>query len=201
MQSILREKLLTQAVKLADIGSVYRTESHRFVEAYFNWLEEAEKDLSTLRSPISILLQSEKSSLTSVLDGFSPNGIQPGKSIRKTQKAAAAQSLDRVSREFYSKIESIDNAFDQLTEKLCHAIAVLATKDPEVYKNLQLSQQGVDAVWKLLAETPETTPMYHYFCAKLTSVDRNYILMDIIQKIQSNKIGEVTGPYDIEESR
>ena len=187
MQCILREKLLTQAMKLSDVSSLYRTESNRFVDAYFGWLEEAEKDLSGLRSPISILLQAEKSSLTAVLDGYLPDNIQAGKSVRNSQRAVAAQSLEKVSKEIYSKIENIDQTLNQLQEKLCHAVAVLASKEPEVYENIQVSQQGIDTIWKMLGRTPETTPMYNYFCAKLTSTDRNYLLMDIIQNIVSNK--------------
>ena len=178
---------MTQAIKLAHVSNVYRTESHRFVDVYFGWLEETEKDLSGLRSPIGILLQAEKSSLTSVLDGYLPNHIQEGKSIRKIQKAVAAQSLEKISKEIYSKIENIDHTFDQLSEKLCHAVAVLASKEPDLYEKLQVSQQGIDIIWKMLERTPETIPMYNYFCAKLASTDRNYLLMDIIQKIVSNK--------------
>lgn len=187
MQCILREKLLTQAMKLADVSNIYRTESSSFVDAYLAWLEEAEKDLSGLRSPIVILLQAEKSSVASVLDGYLPNQIQAGTSIRKNQKAVAAQSLEKVSKEIYSKIENIDHNLDQFSEKLCHAIAVLASKEPDLYNNLQVNQQGVDTIWKMLSRTPETIPMYNYFCAKLASTDINYLLMDIIQKIESNK--------------
>lgn len=187
MQCILREKLLTHAIKLAEISNIYRTESHRFVDAYFFWLEEAEKDLSGLRSPISILLQAEKSTLTSVVDGYLPDNIQVGKSIRKIQKAEAAQSLAKVSSEIYAKIESIDHTLEQLNEKLCHAVAILASKKPDLYENLPATQQGVDSIWKLLGQTPETTPMYNYFCAKLSPTDKNYLLVHIIQKITENK--------------
>ncbi|MCZ7401526.1 MAG: hypothetical protein O8C61_04820 [Candidatus Methanoperedens sp.] len=187
MQCILREKLMAQAMKLAGVSNVYRTESYRFVDAYIAWLEEAEKDLSGLRSPIVILLQAEKSSVISVLDGFLPNDIQAGKSIRKSQKAVAAQSLEKVSKEIYSKIENIDNTLDQSSEKLCHAIAVLAIKKPELYKKLKVDQNCVETIWKMLGRTPETIPTYNYFCAKLASTDINYLLMDIIQKIVTNK--------------
>ncbi len=187
MQCILREKLMVQAAKLTAVSGIYRTEDYRFVDAYFNWLEGAEKELSSLRSPINIMLQAEKSSLTSVLDGYVPNHVQAGKSIRKIQKAAAAQSLEKVSIEIYSKIENIDHALEQSSEKLCNAIAVLAIKEPELYKKLHPNQDGIDTIWKILGETPETIPIYNYFCAKLESSDINYLLMDIIQKIESNK--------------
>lgn len=187
MQCILREKLLTQAIKLAEVSSIYRAESYRFVDAYFAWLENAENDLSALRSPISIMLQAEKSSLTSVLDGYVPNHIHEGKSIRKIQRAAAAQSLEKVSIEIYSKIENIARDLDQSSEKLCNAIAVLAIKNPDLYKGLQVNQSSIDTIWRMLGETPETIPSYNYFCAKLASSDINYLLMDIIQKITSNK--------------
>jgi len=188
MQCILREKLMGQAIRLSDVSNVYRTESQRFVDAYISWLEEAEKDLSGLRSPICILLQAEKSSLTSVLDGYQPNFVQDGKSIRKIQKAVAAQSLEKVSKVIYSKIEHIDQTLEQLHEKFCHAVAVLMSKEPEKYKNLQANQEGISLIWNLLGSTPETTPMYNYFCAKLASTDINYLLMDIIQNIAGNKM-------------
>jgi hypothetical protein len=187
MQCILREKLLTQAMKLSNVSNVYRNESHRFVESYFGWLEEAEKDLSGFRSPIAILLQAEKSSLISVLDGYIPDHIQKEKSTRKIQKAVAAQSMEKISREIYSKIEYIDAFFEQLSEKFCHAVAVLASKEPELYKKLKVNQHGVDKILKTLYMTPETIPMYNYLTAKLTPTDINYILMDIIQKIVSNE--------------
>lgn len=190
MLCILREKLLTQATRLAGVSNLYRTESYRFVEAYFGWLEEAEKDLSGLRSPITILLQAEKSSLTSVLDGYIPGNIQAGKNVRKTQRAVAAQSLETVSKEIYSKIEAIDQILDQLSDKLCQAIAVLASKEPELCKTIQANQQGIDMIWKKFSQTPETTPMYSYLCAKLTTTDRDYLLLDIIQRIASNKIDD-----------
>lgn len=187
MLCILREKLLAQATKLAGVSNIYHTESYRFVDAYFAWLEEAEKDLSGLRSPLSILLQAEKSSLISVLDGYLPNYIQAGKNIRKSQRVVAAQSLEKVSKEIYAKIEDIDHTLDQSREKLCNAIAVLAIKEPGLYNKLQVNQYGIDTIWKMLSRTPETIPIYNYFCAELASIDRNYLIMDIIQKIVSNK--------------
>jgi len=187
MQCILREKLMVQATKLAVVSNIYRTESYRFVNAYFDWLQAAERDLSALRSPISILIQAEKASLTSILDGYLPDNIHARKSARKGQKAAAAQSLRALSREIYSKIQSIDHEFNQLSEKMCHAVAVLAGKEPDLYDNLQPDQSGVNTVWKLLVATPETVPMYNYFSAKLAPSDVNYLLMDIIQKIVGNK--------------
>ncbi len=189
MQCILREKLLALALKLADVSDVYRTDSSQFVDLYFSWLDEAEKDLSRLRAPISILLQAEKSSLTSVLDGYLPEHIKAGKSVRKNLRAFAAQSIEKISREIYSKIESIDNLFDQLNEKLCHAVAVLASKRPDVYDNIQANQQGINSIWQMLGEMPETIPMYNYFCAKIASTDKDYLLLDIIQKIIDNRSG------------
>ena len=186
MLCMLREKLMAQALKLATVSAVYRTESQRFVDAYLGWLEDAEKDLSPLRSPICILLQGEKSSLTSVPDGYLPDYLQLGKSIRKSRNAVAAQSLAKISSELHDKIESLDESLEQLNEKFCHAVAVLGSKEPELYHILQADQSGVTRIWNLLGSTTETIPMYNYFCAKLASADIHYLLLDIIQKIRSN---------------
>jgi hypothetical protein len=51
MQCILREKLMTQATKLAAVSNIYRTEDYRFVDAYFTWLEETEKELAAYDRP------------------------------------------------------------------------------------------------------------------------------------------------------
>ena len=187
MQYILREKLLAQASKLADVSNLYGTESHRFVSAYLGWLVETEKDLSRLGSPLNLLLQAEKSTVSAVLDGYLPGNIQTGKSLRKSQRAVAAQSLEKVSRELYAKIESLTQSLDELNEKLCHAIAILGSKEPGIYQRISASQEGVATIWKMLGSTPETFPMYNYFCAKLATTDRNYLLMDIILKIMVNK--------------
>jgi hypothetical protein len=86
----------------------------------------------------------------------------------------------------HDKIENIDQLLEQLNEKLCHAVAVLASKNPRVYHHLQPNQQGITLLWKMLGEMPETIPMYNYFCAKMALADRDYLLLDIIQKIKSN---------------
>ena len=99
MQCILREKLLMQALKLADVSKIYCIESHRFVAAYFDWLAEAEKDLSGLRSPISVLLQAAEVAATEgmsleVIDvrSLSPIDYAPIlESVRKTGRCVIAQ--------------------------------------------------------------------------------------------------------------
>jgi hypothetical protein len=188
MQCILREKLIALAATLTDVSEVYRTERFRFVDAYLAWLKQAENDLMSTRSPICILLQAESTSVASVLDGFRPEHLEVGRSLRKSQRAVAAQSLERVSREIYSSIERIDHQLNEMDEKLCHAVAVLASKNPDTYERLTPSQEGVDIIWSLLSMAPETIPIYNYFCAKLTLTDRNYLLLAIIQNVINNRI-------------
>jgi len=68
------------------------------LNTYFGWLEEAEKDLSCLRSPISILLQAEKSSLISVLDSYLPNysiGKEHQKKSESSRNAIIGKNLKR----------------------------------------------------------------------------------------------------------
>lgn len=187
MQSILREKLLVLAARLSIVSSTYIRENYRFVQDYLTWLENAEQDIAGLRSSISILLQAEKTILISVLDGYMPANIKES-SPRKRLRAIAAQSLDRVAREIQSKVENIDNSFVPIKEQICHAIAIISSKDPELHINLQPNQQGIDILWKKLGTTLETIPVFNYFCAKLSPTDRDYLLIDIIQNILSNKI-------------
>ncbi len=189
MQSILREKLIAQAIKLSEVSALYKTEKYRFANAYLEWLENAEKDLSSLRSPVSILLQAEKATVSSALDGYRPDYIVQSKSIRKNQLVVAAKSLEKISREFYIVIGNIDGMLEQLNEKMCHAVAVIAGKVPDLYDSIQPDKQGIETVWNLLKSNPETNPIFNYFSAKLPVADRNYILTDIIVKIKSNRNG------------
>lgn len=188
MQSILREKLLNQVIKLVDVGNFYGRDNTKFVDSYFKWLDEAQADLSSIRSPISATLQTEKTLLNSISDGYIPENIQNGKSVRKTLRAAVALSIERITKEITLKIENIDSNFSQLNEKLCHAIAVLASKFTNTYNDINVSQKSIDLLWKMLSETPETIPMYNYFCAKLSIADRNYLITDLIENITKNHI-------------
>lgn len=188
MQSVLREKLISLSMQLADVSRVYLNESSRFVDAYLVWLIAAEKELSGLRAPLCVVLQAEKSVLLAVQDGYLPDNIQAGRSSRKNQRAAAAQSIEKISNQMYQKIEAIDETLEELREKLCLAISVLQTKIPDLFYELKVDQKSVNYCWKLLQQTPETLHIFNYLCAKLTSADRSYLLTDIIQKILDNQI-------------
>jgi hypothetical protein len=187
MQSLLREKLMALSNKLSVVSGLYRTDAHRFVGAYFAWLEEAERELAALRTPLSIVLQSERSSLAAILDGYLPEHLQAATRVRKTQRAAAAQSLERVAREFYGKIETIDHSFTQFREQLSQALAAIATVDNGFYGSLTVDQTGVDRAWRTLQMTRETLPMANYLSARLSLIDVNYILIDLIQNIVAKK--------------
>ncbi len=186
MQCILREKLIKQGLLLSEVSQIYKTDPVRFVSGYLQWLEITEQELSGLRSPMTLLLQSEKSALLSVMDGYRPGNVLDGKSVRKAQRAVTAQSLEKVSREIYGKIAEVDQQLDQLNEKLCHAVAVLASKEPSVYPQMVQGALSIVGLWSKLSQTPETIPMYNYFCAKLAFTDIQYLLTDIVQKIISN---------------
>jgi len=187
MQCILREKLMSWAMKLSTVSSIYRNDNVRFVAEYLAWLEAAEKDLSSIRSPICVILQSEKNTLLSVLDGYLPDYILTGTNLRKAQRAVAAHSGEVISKEIYSKIGEIDQNLAPLGDNLARSVAVLIGKDPHLFDTLTGSQEGVDALWRRFSTEAETIPIYNYMCAKLNRVDVNYLLIDIIQNILSSK--------------
>ena len=187
MQSIIRERLFAQALKLGEVSDLYRSDATRFVASYYQWLDETEKSLAGTRCSEIILLQGEKNLVTSVLDGYIPEDIQNGKNLRKTQRAIAARSLEKIARVFRDKIEEIDHTFAQINENMCHAVAVLASKEPAIFQSLQPDQPGAETVWYLMGKTAETVPMYQYFSAKLALTDRNYLLLDILEKMSSNR--------------
>jgi hypothetical protein len=190
MQSVLRERLLTQAFHLAAISGAYHAAGQDFVAAYIAWLSETEEALASLRSPLIVVLQAEKSLVTAVLDGYLPENIQNGKSLRKIQKAAAAQSMEKVSHEIYAKIEAIDHSLEVLSENLSQALAVLATKQPEAFKDLPVNQSGADFIWGLMGKIPETIAMWNYLGTKLDVTDRSYLMLDLLQKITSNRAAQ-----------
>jgi hypothetical protein len=194
MQCILREKLAVLAAALADVSEVYRTDTFRFVDTYLEWLKNAEQQLLSTRSPICVLLHAEVTSVASVLDGYRPEHLEFTRSLRKVQRAAAAQSLERVSREIYVNITRIDGQLDEMEEKLSHGVAVLGTKNPDLYGRITADQDGVDLLWAQLSLVPETVPLYSYVSARLSLIDRNYILLSIAQKIVNNRMAVPVEP-------
>jgi len=187
MRCVLREKLMAHALRLSEVGGCYRTESHRFAVAYFGWLEAAEKDLSGLRAPLAILLQAERTALTAVADGYTPQHVERSRNAGKVLRFAAAQSLEKVSLAMRAQIEDIDRELNEQNERMCHTFAAVASKSPGVFADLRADQTGIDTIWQLIGATPETAAMHQYFCARLAVSDRNYILSDILQKAVANR--------------
>jgi len=188
MQCVLREKLMAQSIKLSEISRIYQVESYRFVDSYIEWLDETEKELSSLRVPISTLLQAEKTKLISVMDGYVPEYIQNSKSLRKIQRAVSAQSLSKISQDINSKITSLDLFFEQLHEKISHAIAVIAGKDSGFYNSICDNKISSRDMWLVVSNTPETRPIYNYLSAKISMTDRDYLMINVIDNIKNNNI-------------
>ena len=95
-------------------------------------------------------------------------------------------TLSVVSKEIYSTIEKIDLEFQQLSEKLSHAIAVLANQNNTLYEWIRANPQNTNELWKMLGDTPETKPFYDYFCVKITATDRNYLLTNAMHNVVQN---------------
>jgi len=186
MDSILREKLMNHASTLAKVSHIYRTESSRFVDEYLKWIEQSENDISGLRSPIGLILQAEKTKVTSVMDGYMPEYIKERGSIRRSQRAVAAQSLSYISQLLHEKINQIDSDFREINEKICHALAILSGKDRNLFKINKVNESIAEKIWKGLEKHPETLPMFNYLSAKLTAIDRKYLFISAIQNMIDN---------------
>jgi hypothetical protein len=187
MQALLREKLMDYIKNIKELSNIYKYESYKFVDKYYEWLEKVEHELERLKNPIGFLLQSEKILINSVLDGNIPEDISRGRNMRKCQRAAAAQSLEHISSELYINVKSIDKVLEDWNEKLSQGIAVLAYKEPDLYDSLNIDNVTINSLWLKLSQTQETLPVYNYLRAKLSLSDINYLLTDIIQKIINNK--------------
>jgi hypothetical protein len=188
MQSMLREKLMAQSQKLSVISKTYKNDVGHFVESYFQWLEELENDIRSLRSTLSIMLQSEKTVLMSIMDGNIPVHVRDSKNSRKYIRVASAISLEKIAREMASIVNNIDMNLDPTKQQLIQAIAVLSIKDSNLYDSLSVDPMSVSSIRHKLSTTPETVQISNYICAKLTSMDINYLINDILANIVSNRI-------------
>ncbi len=186
MQFILREKLMQQAEKLTSVSNLYKEQDYLFVDAYFSWLESAENDLSKLRSPLTILLQAEKTMLNSTRDGYLPEHVQAGRNSSKIQRASAAMSLNRVSKAIYENIETIDQDMKPLNESLCQAVAVLAQISPEIFQKISVDQSSSQLIWMSLGKKNETSHIFNYLSTRIDSIDRDYLMLEILQKFAGN---------------
>ncbi|MGB1237229.1 MAG: hypothetical protein ACPG4U_03400 [Pseudomonadales bacterium] len=186
MRAILREKLIAQGLALANVSKLYQSDAQRLVPAYQHWLNHCEQDLSSLRSPISLTLQAERTSLLAVLDGLVPEGIQHTKSTRKLHRAAAARSIEKVSVLFQQQLEEIDRYFEQITEQLCQSSAIIQSLQPQLYASLTPTT-GAASIWHAMHDTQETLQIYNYLSAKVSASDRNYLLQDLVARVLSNR--------------
>ncbi len=187
MQSILRETLMVQVDSLAKVVQGYGADPTQFVASYLTWLNDAQDALGRLRSPMLAFVQAERATIMSAMDGHVPDGTAVSRSPRKTLRAVASLSIERMSREMYERVNEIDRNLAPMVEQMAHAVAVLAAKEPKFVENLAVTQAVADGVWKMLTQTPETMPVSHFFAAKLSLADRNYLLLEVIGNLVANR--------------
>jgi len=183
---ILREKLMALGLKLQNVTRTYQRNSHRFATDYLQWLEDAEKELGSLRDPMVVYLQGEKSKLMAAADGYQPDYVRSDVSARKRRNAIIANSLDNVADMIMTRISSLDQEFEQLFEKMAHAVAVLASKNTMQFLDVAHKKTGMSDIWNALGALPEIAPMYNYFSVKLNRSDREYLLSHALDHVISN---------------
>lgn len=185
MLSILKEKIICQGISLAQTSALYQSDAQQLVAKYIRWLNDTEESIASLRTPLSLTIQAERTTILAIGDGLIPDGVQPSKSTRKLARAATAISIEKVSLLLQEKVREIDLFFEQILEQLCQAAAIVQSLKPQTYSSLN-AEFGPSKLWQEIKQTKETVQIHNYLCAKVSVTDRNYLLTEVVQRILSN---------------
>ncbi len=184
MQALIREKLAECLEKLGPVAQTYQREPTGFAQAYLRWLQTIEADLAPLRLPLVAALQSQKTQLLAIEDGLLPSYLSQTVSPRKRQRAAAAALMEQAVALLQGKLDQIDQQLAEPKEKLSQAIALLLSQQPDALKHINPTSRGAQNVWNKLKALPELNNLCSYLSTRLSSSDRDYLLISLISNIR-----------------
>jgi len=200
MLALIKEKLQAALDSLKTVSGLYLSEPYRFPAAYVDWLQQTSKEIEGLRDPLIGVLQSEQAKVAAVSDGLIPVEITANKSLRKTQRAAAAQSMGVVSQLLFERLTVAEQQMDDYRDKISQAIAALAIRKPDSLELLEVDYAGRVKIWRALQEVPETQPVYHYLSSRLTLSDRDYLINEVLfNYLENNRVVSATALEQIKQ--
>lgn len=183
MQSVIRERIVEQLLKIPALVDHYRNQNNAFPDLAVQWLQDSERSLESFRLPLVSRLAGLRGMMLAAGDGLSDAASQ-ARNQRKARRSATMQLLQQAEEALRSHCQKIDDQLDDYRDKLAQILAVASSRSALPGGNAG-SISYIDSLWKTATAAQENTTMAQYIAARLSDTDRRYLLMDIVGQMMS----------------
>ena len=194
MLAITRERLvehLQAATALVDQSLRHDPDYPRRV---VEWMADVEETLAQLRNPLASMVAAERARISAVEDGFrEPEILRERISPRKAARATASLALGRAEAALRGEIQTIDEKFEGMRERMAQLLAVATNSHPIPLPPTDPRQAWLNTVWAGFGGNGETASLYTYLNAALAPVDRSYLLNEMLTNLLSAQATPISG--------
>lgn len=187
--SIMMERLSACAAEIADVMDYYTQRDPSFPARALLWLKDAEKVMSELRLPEGAEMATLRGAILKADDvARDDEGKRTRRAITHARNAAAADSLARGEEILRTRIAQSEDRLAHFEGKLVEAMtaAVLLGLIPE--RGGHPLEGWLRQVWESLNGRQELRPTMIYMAAALKSVDRLYVLNQVMSRVMERDL-------------
>ena len=189
------EKIRDFLASLSKLMDEYKMGNYAFPIKSIEWLEEAEKIMSTLRLPEGAEMSTLRAQILKAGDiAKDDDGNRTRSSIRRACNAAAADSLTRAESILRNRILQAEDKLAHFEEKLCEALTAAVLVDCFTMPPQTPRQTWLNQVWFELSQHASIKPTTVYLATSLLAADRLYLLDKVMNRLFENEMNVVSFP-------
>ncbi|EAR10070.1 hypothetical protein [Reinekea blandensis] len=181
MNSIIREKILSQLAIVGRLVDLYQQKDARFAVSVIDWVEQTETELAPFRLPLVSELSGLRGMMAATADGYvEPSVAQTNsRSTRKQISATYMVLLQQAEQRLREKVLTIDAELDEYRDKLSQVLAVASEQQPLPAPDV-MSTQYLDQLWHQVSASQSNKTLVLYLQARMSETDRRYLLQDLV---------------------
>jgi hypothetical protein len=177
------EKLGAQLATLSPLFGRYQRSDPLFAEGALQWLEEAEKAMSTLRLPEGAEMSALRGRILKAPDALPAGESRPTRAaLRRARDSAAAEALERAESILRRRVLAAEERLKFFEEKLCEGVTAFLMQN-ELPPRGPAHQAWLLRVWESFRQFAATRPLAVYMAASLASTDRCYLLDQVLARV------------------
>lgn len=185
-----REVILEKLLLLPALIDAYQQGDVGFPARAVSWLQELERSLAQLRSPLTSLASRQRARIVAAQNGYREAPLNGGKLSRsKGIHVTASQALGEVEAELISQVLLIDQKFDLWRDKLAQFISVASNSVPIPLPPSSPRQDWLKQIWQSWGTIDETRTMYSYLNTVMSLGDRLHLFGELLEN-NMNGFGE-----------
>jgi hypothetical protein len=173
----------------------YQRKEVSFPDHVIKWLEDAEKNIASLRLPQVSELATLRGNVLKVEDSLSSGDDRPSRSsVRRASNSTAADCLSRAESILRDQLNTAEDKLKQFEDKLCEGMTAFLLQNTLPPMAGMSRQTWLLYVWEDIRRFQATRPLALYLATSLTQVDRCFILDEILNRMSDWNASRYANP-------